>query len=187
MHVAQREDEQEVVLVPSPPKRRRLTYVALEDYVLPAPADDIDPIGAMRDAVCQWRESKKLAIGDFRSPTQTARGWSVVGRCMRHVSCYEGDGRYYRFLGKVHESPHVYVVSVETAGECGIEERVVRAAGGSQLGQPSVEARRKVLEAAETLLAKSCAATPTAVKLSLEPGEAGVQASGAYMQAFLQA
>ena len=80
----------------------------------------------------------------------------------------------------------MYVVSVETAGECGIEERVVRAAGGSQLGQPSVEARRKVLEAAETLLAKSCAATPTAVKLSLEPGEAGVQASGAYMQAFLQ-
>ena len=78
------------------------------------------------------------------------------------------------------ERPHAYILSVETAGECGVEERVVRAAGGSQLGQPSVEDRRKVLEAAETLLANSCAATPTAVKLSLELGEELVQSTVAY-------
>ena len=85
MHVAQREDEQEVVLVPSPPKRRRLTYVALEDYVLPAPADDIDPIDALRDAVCQWRESKKLAIGDFPEPDSDCKRL-VCGGAM-HASC----------------------------------------------------------------------------------------------------
>ena len=64
--------------------------MSLEDYVVPAPADEIDPIDALRHEVCHWRESKKLAIGDIRSRTQTARGWFVVGRCMRHVSCHEG-------------------------------------------------------------------------------------------------
>ena len=178
MHVAQREDEQEVVPVPSPPKRRRLTYVSLEDYVLPAPADEIDPIDALRDAVSQWRESRQLAIGDFRSPTQTARGWSVVGRCMRHVTCYQGDGRYYRFVGKVSERPHAYVLSVETAGECGVEERVVRAAGGSQIGTwfksyalhfgfcPRLESRISVMQpaGAQRLVPGSSKACPGCVR-----------------------
>ena len=175
MAVVHGEGEAEEVPVPAPsPKRRRLNYQFLEEFVLAPPEGEVDPVDALRDAVRQWCLSKGRHVGDYRNPLLTARGWSVVGRCMQHVVCHQGDGKYFRFFGTVNQRPLAYVLSIETAGECGSEERVVRAAGGSQIGQPSVETRRKVLEAADSLLAMSCAATPTAVKLNLEPGvEAG--------------
>ena len=90
-------------------------------------------------------------------------------RSTRHLS--SRTWQVLSLLWHVLQRPQLYVLSVETAGECGEEEQVVRSAGGSKVGQPSVQDRRAVIEAADCRLAIQCAATPSpsAVEVCLEP------------------
>ena len=149
-------------------RRRRLNFTFVEEFSVPL--QEMDPVDELRSAVKRWQEHRRVHVGDFRNPSLSGGSWNVVGKCMRHTACHAGDGRYFRFRGVVR--PHSYVLCVDSAGECGEDERIVRAAGSSSLGQPSVEDRAKIHEIADNLLGMGCAATPTAVQLALPPGKA---------------
>ena len=52
--------------------------------------------------------------------------YSCFARCSRHEACHKGDGKMFKFAGKVEENGQNYRLQVQVAGECNGPDRKMR-------------------------------------------------------------
>ena len=157
-------------------RRPKFTYAFMEEYVCHE-GGGLEEMANLQQAVKQWCTKKKeYLLGDFRSPVYTAHGWHLVGRCVRHETCHQGRGRYFKFVGRSSRDPACYVLTVSTSGECGGAERVMRRSVKAPDAQPSQQDRVDGLRAADDLLSVGLAPTPTNVAVRLGPRQVGASA-----------